>query len=83
MQVPEDLSVNTSQTQEPSTISDSMANPEQAFARMCLQNPNFLARFLESNPEIQTDLPGTSHPPDTKTDPQEASPMDKGDEASL
>jgi hypothetical protein len=84
MQIPKDLSMgDTSQTQEPSTISDSMANPELAFARMCIQNPNFLARFIKSNPEIHTDLPGTSPSPAPNKDPQEASPTDQGDEASL
>jgi hypothetical protein len=83
MHIPEDLSVDTSQTQEPSTISDSMANPELAFARMCIQNPDFLARFIKSNPEIHTDLPGTSPSPAPNKDPQEASPTDQGDEASL
>jgi hypothetical protein len=81
--VPEDLSVDTSQTQEPSTISDSLANPEHAFARMCIQNPDFLARFLQSNPELQTDIPGASQTPAQKTDPQNAAPIDDGDEASL
>jgi hypothetical protein len=55
---PQDISVDTSQTQETSTISDSMANPEQAFARMCIQNPDFLERFLRSNPEIKAVIPG-------------------------
>lgn len=42
--VPEDLSVDTSQTHETSTISNSMANPEHEFARMCMQNPELASR---------------------------------------
>jgi hypothetical protein len=80
---PRDMSVDTSQTQETSTISDSTANPEHAFAQMCLQNPDFLARFLQSNPAIKPAIPGASNTPPQKTDPQEATPREDGDEASL
>jgi hypothetical protein len=79
---PQDISVDTSQTQETSTISDSMANPEQAFARMCIQNPDFLERFLRSNPEIKAVIPGASNTPSQQVDPQEAS-SNEGNEASL
>lgn len=78
---PDGMSVDTSQmTQETSTISDSMSNPEQAFARLFIQNPDFLTRFLESNPEIKT-TPGESNTPSQKVDPQEA--LTAGDEAIL
>ena len=75
------MSVDTSQTKE-STLSDSMKNPEQAFARMCLQNPDFLARFLTSNPDIKTASTGESKTPAKNTDPQNASQQEEGDEAS-
>jgi hypothetical protein len=79
---PGEISI-TSQTQETSTISDSMANPEQAFAKMCLQNPELLMRYLKGNPEIQA---ATSEPttlPKT-TDTQKAIPTEEdGDECSL
>jgi len=83
--IPEDLSVNTSQTQERSTISDYTANPEQAFARMCIQNPDFLAHFIQSIPALQTKITGASHTPAQQTDPQDVSSNmnDKGDEVSL
>jgi hypothetical protein len=80
---PGDMSVDTSQTQETSTISDSMANPEQAFASMCIQNPDFLARFLQSNPGIKPAVTGESETPAQNKDPQEASPNEDGDEVSL
>ena len=79
---PGEMSVDTSQTQETSTISDSTANPEQAFARMCIQYPEFLTRFLTSNPEIKSVTPGASNTPSQKSDPQNAIP-NEGDEASL
>jgi hypothetical protein len=81
---PGDMSVDTSQTQETSTLSDSMNDPEQAFKNMCIKNPDFLARFLKSNPEIKA-IPtpsGESKTPAKTQDPQEASTT-KGDEASL
>jgi len=73
------MSVDTSQTKE-STLSDSMTNPEQAFARMCLQNPDFLSRFLTSNPEIKSSTGEST--PSTKKDPPKASSKKEGDEAS-
>jgi hypothetical protein len=68
------MSVDTFQvTQETSTISDSLSNHAQAFAKMCIQNPDFLTRFLQSNPEIKAVTPGESNTPTQKADPQEAS----------
>jgi hypothetical protein len=76
------MSVDTSQTKETSTLSDSTANPEQNFARMCLQNPDLLAQFLKSNPDIKTVPSGKSKTPSQKTDPPKASPQEEGDEVS-
>jgi BRCT domain type II-containing protein len=80
---PGNMSVDTSQsTQATSTISESLSsNPEQDFARMCVQNPDFLKRFLQSNPEIKTVTSGASKTPPQNADPQEAST--EGHEASL
>jgi hypothetical protein len=76
------MSVCTSQTKETSTLSDATANAEQAFERMCLQNPDLLARFLKSNPGIKTVPSGESKTPSQKTDPLKASQHEEGYEAS-
>jgi hypothetical protein len=81
-QSPGNMSVDTSNnTQETSTLSDSMVNPEQQFAKMCLQNPDFLARFLKNNPSAQKEVNGESKTPAQKKDPLKAS-QEEGDEAS-
>jgi hypothetical protein len=76
------MSVDTSQTKETSTLSDTTANTEQAFERMCLQNPDLLARFLKSNPGIKTVPSGESKTPSQKTDPRKASQQEEGYEVS-
>jgi hypothetical protein len=49
---------------------------------MCIQNPDFLTRFLKSNPEIKAIIPGASNIPQQNKDPQEAS-KSAGNEAAL
>jgi hypothetical protein len=81
---PRGLSIDTSTatqetstlTQDTSTISES-TNPEQAFAQMCIQNPDLLAKYLKSKSE----QPGESNTPAQNTDPRKAS-LPEGDEAS-
>ena len=60
------MSLDTSQTKVKSILSDLMANPEQAFGRMCLRNPVLLTQFLKSNPDIKTVPPGESRTPSQK-----------------
>jgi hypothetical protein len=77
------MSMDTSYTQETSTITDSMANPELAFAQMCIQNPGFLTQFLQSNPVIKQDTTSASNTPTQKMDHQEASTNEGSNEALL
>jgi hypothetical protein len=80
---PSDMSINTdtsdTEAQETSTITDSTLNTELAFEKMCLQNPEFLLRFLQSNPQSTI---GESATPTNQTDPHNAYPNVEGDEAA-
>jgi hypothetical protein len=80
---PSDMSINTdtsnTEAQETSTITDSTLNTELAFEKMCLQNPEFLLQFLQSNPQSTI---GESATPTNQTDPHNAYPNVEGNEAA-